>query len=70
MKEILQDKDIKMKLYEEFEQIICSKFHLTNEIKKDKKEDTNTLINIENTVKKLLRPNLMKKLMRKNFMKK
>ena len=53
MKEILQDKNIKMKLYEEFEQIICSKFHLSNEIKKDKKEATNTLNNIESTVKKI-----------------
>ena len=67
MKEILQDKDIKMKLYEEFEQIICSKFRLTSETKKDKKEESNTLTNIETTIKKITQSEINKKVDEKKF---
>ena len=38
IKEVFQDKDMKMKLYEEFEQIMCSIFNLTKEKKGIKKE--------------------------------
>jgi len=39
MKEILQDKEIRMCLYKEFEEIMCSKFNLNKEIKKGKKSE-------------------------------
>ena len=67
MKEILEDKEIKKKLYEEFEQIICSKFKLTSETKKDKKEESNTLANIETTVKKIAQSEINKKVDEKKF---
>ena len=67
MKELLQDKEIKTKLYEEFEQIICSKFHLTSETKKEKKEESNTLTDIENTVKKIAKTEINKKVDEKKF---
>ena len=54
IKEVFQDKDMKMKLYEEFEQIMCSKFNLTSEKKKDKKRETPSSSNIENTVKEII----------------
>jgi hypothetical protein len=46
---------MKMKLYEEFEQIMCSKFNLTSEKKKDKKRETPSSSNIENTVKEIIK---------------
>ena len=33
MKEILKDKELRMSLYNEFEQIMCSKFNLSKETK-------------------------------------
>ena len=48
IKEILEDKNLKMKLYEEFEQIICSKFNM-----KEKEEDE--LFNIINKEKSMNR---------------
>ena len=55
IKEVFQDKDMKMKLYEEFEQIMCSKFNLTKEKKEDKKGETYNSSNIENTVKEIIK---------------
>ena len=46
IKEILQDKEIRMNLYKEFEQIICSKFNLTQETKKKKKKQLENLMNL------------------------
>lgn len=40
MKEILKDKELRMSLYNEFEQIMCSKFNLSKETKKGNKEKT------------------------------
>jgi len=42
---------MKMKLYEEFEQIMCSKFNLIKEKKEDKKGESSSSSNIENRVK-------------------
>ena len=52
---------MKMKLYEEFEQIMCSKFNLTSEKQKDKKGETPSSSNIENTVKENIQNDFGKK---------
>ena len=59
IKEYLQDKDIKMKLYEEFEQIMCSKFNLTKE--------NDNLINIKNSIKELNQKEIMEKADKTDF---
>ena len=67
IREVLQEKDMKMKLYEEFEQIMCSKFNLINTKNGEKKEENNNLIDIENSVKEMAQNELMKKVDEKEF---
>ena len=64
IKEILQDKEIRMNLYKEFEQIICSKFNLTKETKKEKTVGESSESNISEFNKKL--KNIEEKLDEKN----
>ena len=60
IREVLQEKDMKMKLYEEFEQILCLKFNFVN-TKKESDINNNNLIDIENSVKEISKNELMKK---------
>ena len=53
MKEILQDKEIRMSLYKEFEEIMCSKFNLNKEMKKGEKKEKINESNISEFNKKL-----------------
>ena len=64
IKEILQDKEIRMSLYNEFEKIICSKFNLTQETKKEKTVGESSESNISEFNKKL--KNIEEKLDEKN----
>ena len=52
IKEIIFDKDIKIKLFEEMEQLLLSKYNLNklNDISENKKENENKLENIENDI--------------------
>ena len=69
IKAILQEKDIKMMLFEEFEKIICSKYNLDNNNKKDdKKEDLEkNLSKVENSLKDLMNNELKEKVNGKEF---
>ena len=68
IREVLQEKDTKMKLYEEFEQILCSKFNLINTKKENDINNNNNLIDIENSVKEIISKNeLMNKVNEKEF---
>jgi surface protein len=68
IKSILQEKDIKMMMFEEFEKIICSKYNLDNNKKEDKKEDIqNNLLKVENSLKDLMNNELKEKVSGKEF---
>ena len=68
IREVLEEKDMKMKLYEEFEQILCSKFNLINTKKEnDINNNNNNLIDIENSVKEIAKNELMNKVNEKEF---
>ena len=68
IKLVLQEKDIKMMLFEEFEKIICSKFNLDNNKKEDKNEELeNNLSKVENSLKDLMNVKLNEKVSGKEF---
>jgi len=70
IKSVLQEKDIKMMLFEEFEKIICSKYNLdnNNNKKEDKMEDLeNNLSKVENSLKDLMNNELKEKVSGKEF---
>ena len=66
IREVLEEKDMKMKLYDEFEKIICSKFNLIN-TKRENDINNNNLIDIENSVKEIAKNELMNKVNEKEF---
>ena len=67
IREVLEEKDMKMKLYDEFEKIMCSKFNLINTKKENDINNNNNLIDIENSVKEIAKNELMNKVNEKEF---
>ena len=64
IKEVIYEKDIKNKLFEEFEQIICNKYNLKNNKKEENEED---LIKVKNSINELMDVKLMEKVDGKEF---
>jgi len=64
IKEVIYEKDIKNKLFEEFEQMICDKYNLKNNKKEENEE---VLIKVKNSINELMDIKLTEKVDGKQF---